>query len=183
MRLREQSLFSILVLSAFSPAFGAEPSIAVSPVLTDKGEAMHVRASIRIAAKPESVWTVVSNCQLAPKIIPHLESCRVSERDARGRWDIREHVINPPLLPKMRTVVRNDFDAPRKLSFRLLSGDMKVSDGAWTLQPEGGGTLLLYDAIVAPGFSAPQFLVTRSIKTDFPKMLREIERASLQQSR
>lgn len=178
-----RNLITAIIFLIGFPAFAGEPSITVSPVQTHKGEAMHVRASMRIGAKPDAVWAVVSNCQRAPTIIPYLESCRVSERDPRGRWDIREHVINPPLLPKMRTLVRNDFDPPRKLTFRLLSGDMKVSDGAWTLRPEGHDTILSYDAIVAPSFSAPQFLVSRSIKTDFPKMLREIDRASRDRDR
>jgi len=172
-----------IILIAASPAAGMEPSISVAPVQSDKGEVMQVRASIRISAAPEAVWAVISDCVGAPRIILHLESCRISERDPRGRWDVREHVINPPLLPKMRTTVRNEFEPPRRLSFRLLSGDMKASDGAWTLRTDGKDTILSYDALVAPNFSAPQFLIARSIRTDFPKMLKEIDRASRQEPR
>ena len=144
---------------------------------------MHVRASIHISAPPSAVWAVLSDCSRAPQLIPHLESCRIVERDPRGRWDVREHVINPPLLPKMRTLVRNEFAPARRLGFSLISGDMKASDGAWTLKTEGNGTLLSYDAHFAPNFSAPQFLVARSISTDFPKMLRAIAVASAEGAR
>lgn len=175
---------AIALLTIASPnAWGGEPTISVTPIQTDRGEVMQVRASIRISATPNAVWAVVSDCARAPDIIPHLESCRIAERDPRGRWDIREHVINPPLWPKLRTIVRNDFDPPRRLSFRLLSGDMKVSDGAWTLRGDGVETVLSYDAQVAPTFAAPQFIIARSIKSDFPKMLKEIDRASRGQSR
>lgn len=78
----------------------------------------------------------------------------------------------------MRIIVRNDFMPAKRLTFRLVSGDLKASDGAWTLERRGGRTLLSYDALVAPKFAAPQFLVTRSIKSDFPQMLRAIDRAS-----
>lgn len=169
--------------AVWSPAFGAEPAIDVSPAKTEKGDVMRVRASIRIEATPDVVWSVLIDCAGAPRVIPHLESCRVVERDKAGRWDMREHVINPPLLPKMRMIVRNDFTAPRRLAFRLVSGDMKASDGEWTLAPEGKHTLLSYDALVAPSFAAPQFLVSRSISIDFPQMLRAIERASLERGR
>lgn len=167
-----------LAAVAFPGALAAEPFVEVTPAMTEKGEVMRVRASIQIDASPASVWAVLSDCGLAPAIIPHLESCRILERGGAGRWDVREHVINPPLLPKMRIVVRNDFVAARSLTFRLVSGDMKASDGAWMLARRGGQTLLSYDAHVAPNFTAPQFLVTRSIRNDFPQMLRAIDRAS-----
>ena len=171
-------LLTLLSPSSMASAQIAEPAIAVTPATTDKGEVTHVRASIRISAPPASVWATITDCARAPRIIPHLESCRLVERDPRGRWDVREHVINPPLLPKMRTVIRNDFTPSKRLAFRLLSGDMKASDGAWTLKADKGGTILSYDAFVAPNFAAPQFLVSRSISNDFPRMLRAIAKAS-----
>lgn len=171
-------LQTVLVLISASPALSGEPAVSVTPVRTEKGEVMHVKASIRIKASPQAVWAVLSDCARAPQLIPHLESCRIIERDPRGRWDVREHVINPPLLPKMRTLVRNEFLHSRQLAFRLVSGDMKASDGAWTLRLEGDETILSYDAHVAPNFAAPQFLVANSISNDFPKMLRAIGQAS-----
>jgi uncharacterized membrane protein len=177
----QKAILFMLMLGApvsLASAQVAEPSIVVTPATTDKGEVTHVRASIRINAPPANVWATITDCARAPRIIPHLESCRLIERDPAGRWDVREHVINPPLLPKMRTIVRNEFTPSKRLSFRLLSGDMKTSDGAWTLQPDKGGTILSYDAFVAPNFAAPQFLVSRSISNDFPRMLRAIAKAS-----
>ncbi len=174
-----RALFTFLGACAATVAWGAEPVISVSPVTTANGDVMRVRASMEIAASPEKVWAILSDCAGAPKVIPHLESCKVLKRDPGGRWDIREHVVNPPLLPKLRMVVRNEFKPPRRLEFRLLSGDMKASDGAWTLTRKGKGSILAYDALVAPGFPAPQFLVSRSISSDFPRMLRAIARESV----
>ncbi len=179
---RNQTVLAILtIVGAFTAtaATAAEPVVIVSPVTTAKGDAMHVRASMEIAASPAKVWAILSDCAGAPKVIPHLESCKVLKRDAGGRWDIREHVVNPPFLPKLRMVVRNEFKPPSRLEFRLLSGDMKASDGAWTLTRKGTGSILAYDAIVAPGFPAPQFLVARSIGSDFPRMLRAIAKESV----
>jgi uncharacterized protein YndB with AHSA1/START domain len=167
-----------LVLTLASPTKSNDLAIRVTPVRTEKGDVVHVKASIRINASPETVWEILSDCARAPQLIPHLQSCRIVERDPRGRWDIREHIIKPPFLPTMRTLVRNEFVPPKRLSFRLLSGDMKVSDGAWTLRPEGTETILAYDAHVAPNFAAPQFLVANSISNDFPRMLHAIAHAS-----
>lgn len=184
--LRRTMMTAVLTLAAAGiplPASGAEPDIEVSPVATAQGDVMRVRASIRIEAPQATVWTVLSDCAKAVGIIPHLTSCKVLQRDPAGRWDVREHVIEPPLVPRMRTIVRNDFTAPRRLTFRLVSGDMKASDGAWTLRAEGRWTHLSYDALVAPAFPAPSFLVSRSIRSDFPRMLRAIDRASRELAR
>lgn len=167
-------LVSLMTLSAAS----AEPFVDVKPITTPNGDATSVSAAIEIAASPAAVWAVLTDCGRAAKVIPHLESCRIVDKDSAGRWDIREHIINPPLLPRIRTLVRNDFSAPRRLAFKLQGGDMRVSDGAWALQPVAGGTRLTYEAVIAPKFAAPQFLINRAMAQDFPAMLKAIQRAS-----
>jgi hypothetical protein len=74
--------------------------------------------------------------------------------------------------------VRNDFTQHRRLAFKLQSGDMRISDGAWVLKLVNGRTRLSYEAIIAPKSSAPQFIISRAIAQDFPAMLRAIQRAS-----
>lgn len=171
-------LLTVLVLHPSSRTMSSDPVISVTPVRTEKGVVTHVRASIRINASPQAVWEILSDCGRAPQLIPHLESCRIVARDPHGRWDVREHIINPPILPKMRTLVRNEFIHSKQLSFRLMSGDMRASDGAWTLRPEGTETILSYDAHVAPKLAVPQFMVANSISNEFPRMLRAISEAS-----
>lgn len=78
----------------------------------------------------------------------------------------------------MGTVIRNDFTTSKRPEFRLISGDMRASDGAWTLQQLGSGTILSYDAFVAPNFNAPQFFASRSISNDFQRIVRAIAKAS-----
>ena len=170
--------FGAQTRNTFANAASSEPIVEVRPISTPDGAATRVSAVIDIGASPAAVWAVLADCARAPEVIPHLESCRIVERDSSGRWDIREHIINPPLLPRIRTLVRNDFNPPRRFAFKLIGGDMRVSDGAWTLQPLNGGTRVSYDAVIAPKFSAPQFLITRALSQDFPAMLKSIQRAS-----
>ncbi|MGI8525732.1 MAG: SRPBCC family protein [Pseudolabrys sp.] len=164
-------------------AAGAVRAAAGEPVIRvdtdEKPGAAHIRASIDIAAPPAVVWAVLVDCARAPHIIPNLESCRVLKRDPAGRWEVREHVINPPLLPRLRTVVRNSYEPDRRLAFKRIEGDMRASEGEWRLERVAQGTRLSYDALVEPGFFIPQFLAAQAIKYDFPKLLRAIERASV----
>lgn len=146
------------------------------------GGALRIRAHIQIDAPATAIWSILVACEKAPKVIPHLEACILRERDPAGRWDVREHVINPPLLPRIRTIVRNDFTPPKRLDFKLVGGDMRRSDGAWILEPLGRGTKLSYEAIVQTAFPAPQFIVSRSIHSDFPQMLRNVRQFSLEKA-
>ncbi len=170
-------LGAALLAAPIAAAFGGEPHVRIDsdPVLN----ASHVRASIDIAAPPAAVWKVLTDCAHAPQIVPNLESCRVLKHDPAGHWEVRENVINPPLLPRIRTVSHNDFETARRLSFHRIEGDMRVSEGEWRLDPVAGGTHLSYDARFAPDFFAPKFLVRQAVNRDFPKLLRALERASI----
>ena len=176
-------LTSLIFFSAHSAMLHAnaasiEPFVEIFPVSTPGGAATRVKAVIEIEANPAAVWAVITDCARAPKVIPHLESCRIVEKGPSGSWDVREHIINPPFLPRIRTLVRNDFTQHRRLAFKLQSGDMRISDGAWLLKLVNGRTRLSYEALIAPKYAAPQFIISRAIAQDFPAMLRAIQRAS-----
>ena len=156
-----------------------EPTVNVD---TDESlGAAHVRASIDIAAPPLTVWGVLTDCARAPHIIPNLESCHIVQHDPAGHWDIREHIINwAALMPKMRTVVRTSYEAGRRMLFKRVDGDMRVSQGEWRLDPlaNARATRLSYNALVAPSFPVPEFMVEHAIHEDLPNLLRAIEHAS-----
>jgi uncharacterized membrane protein len=146
-----------------------------------KANAAHVRASIDIAAPPSIVWTVITDCARSPHIIPNLESCRVIKHDPGGRWDIQEHIINwAALLPKLHTVVRTSYEAGHRMLFKRVDGDMRISEGEWRVEPlaNAHATRLYYNALVAPSFPVPEFLVERTVHTDLPNLLLAIEHAS-----
>jgi hypothetical protein len=166
-------------VSIARPALG-DPVVQVE---TDKAaNAAHIRASIDIAAAPLVVWNVLTDCARMPQIFPNLESCRIVEKDPAGQWDVRENVIDwAVLMPKLRTVVRNTFDVGRRLMFKRIGGDMRISEGEWKLEPMANAcaTRLSYNALVAPDFPVPQFMVEQAVNNDMPNLLRAIEKASM----
>jgi uncharacterized membrane protein len=172
--------FAFVVAGTLCAAAG-EPAVHVEA--DEAVGAAHVRASIDIAAPPLTVWSVLTDCARAPHIIPNLESCQIVKHDPAGHWDIREHIINwAALLPKMRTVVRTSYEVGRRMLFKRVDGDMRVSQGEWRLDPlaNAHATRLSYNALVAPNFPVPEFMVERAIHEDLPNLLRAIERASLE---
>lgn len=169
-----------LIAAGIVRATAGDPVVHVET--DEKANAAHIRASIDIAAPPPVVWGVITDCPRSPQIIPNLESCRILKHDPGGHWDVREHIINwATLMPKLRTVVRTTYELGHRMLFKRVDGDMRVSEGEWRVEPKANAqsTRLYYNALVAPNFPVPEFLVERTVNTDLPNLLRAIERASV----
>ena len=185
LRLRPVIGLSRYLIALAFVAAGTLRVLAGEPIVNvDSDESLgaaHVRASIDIAAPPLIVWGVLTDCARAPHIIPNLESCQIVKHDPAGHWDIREHIINwAALMPRMRTVVRTSYEVGRRMLFKRVDGDMRISQGEWRLDPlaNAHATRLSYNALVAPNFPVPQFMVEHAVHEDLPNLLRAIERAS-----
>jgi hypothetical protein len=179
-------LFRSLIVVATVIAASTIRATAGNPVVRvdtdEKTNAAHVRASIDIAAPPPVVWAVITDCARSAHIIPNLESCRILKHDATGHWVVREHIITwAALMPKLRTVVRTSYEMGHRMLFKRVDGDMRISEGEWRVEPteNAKATQLYYNALVAPNFPVPEFLVERSVHTDLPNLLHAIERASV----
>jgi carbon monoxide dehydrogenase subunit G len=172
-------LAAALVAVMPSLARAAEPSVQIDH--DEATDAMRVRGSIDIAAPPAIVWAVLADCDRAPKVVPNMESCRVVKRDPAGRWDMRETVLNVALLPRIHSMIRNDYDPGRRMTFKRAGGDMRIADGEWRLEPlaNGKATRVHYQALFATAMLVPQFLIDQAAARDFPTFFRNIERESL----
>lgn len=142
--------------------------------VAQNGESYSIRVEAVLSSAPRHVWAALTDCDRARDFVPHLESCRVIERDPAGRWDIRENIANPPFLPRVRTVLRNEYTPISGFTYRLISGDMRVSEGSWSVQPAGNATRIVYQARVEPSVSVPGFLVISAIKADLPGMISKL---------
>jgi hypothetical protein len=178
--------FVTLAINAALIAASTICAAAGTPVVhvdtDEKAKAAHVSASIDIAAPPPVVWSVITDCARASHIIPNLESCRIVKHDPGGHWDIREHIINwATLMPRLRTVVRTSYEIGHRMMFKRVDGDMRISEGEWRVEPMANAhaTRLYYNALVAPDFPVPEFLVERTVHSDLPNLLHAIEQASV----
>lgn len=140
-----------------------------------------IRAGVEIAAAPEVVWAVLTDCDLAPRMAPSLKSCKILERDPAGRWDVREQIARPGLTPRFRSVVRSDFDPPRRLRFRRTGGDLKILEGEWRLIPLRGGlaTRVVYENRAASPYPVPGALARLALRRDVLMAMGALKRESL----
>ncbi len=142
---------------------------------TDPGQPRgRVLAAVRIRASPDTIWAIMTDCRQTPLFVPGLRSCRRIDGAADGSWEDIEHEVRYSwLLPTIRYVLRVEYQRPRRIDFRRISGDLRDEQGSWQLtpSPDGSTTLLEYDAYVDPGFWIPRFLVVRSLRRDLPAAL------------
>jgi len=143
------------------------------------GSSGRIRAAIDIAAPPEAIWSVMTDCDLAPRMVANLKSCRILERDPQGRWDIREQVSKMTFIPSVRSVFREDFEAPRRMTFRRVGGDLKVLEGEWLLTQHGDETQVTYEARVAAPFSVPGWIARLALRQNVPMALLALRRESV----
>ncbi|MEN9708572.1 MAG: hypothetical protein RIQ68_980 [Pseudomonadota bacterium] len=172
------SRFFFFPLIAITISGGARAQGLVHVTVREDGSAWRIEVDAVMKASQRQIWSVLTNCARAKEFIPHFEICRVVEKDPAGRWDLRENISNPPFLPRIRTMVRSDYRSPQGFTYRLVSGDLKRSEGSWDLIPQAAGTRVRYRALFEPQVSAPSFLMVSAIKSDLSEMFSRLEQLS-----
>ena len=133
-----------------------------------------VRAAVLIPAKPEAIWSVMTDCAQTTLYVPGLKRCRRVDGAPDGHWeDIEQEIHYAWYLPSVTYVFRADYERPHRIDFHRISGDLKEEEGTWVLSatPDGSATVVEYQMYLDPGFWVPQFLVHRSLRKDLPAAL------------
>lgn len=138
-----------------------------------------ILAAIDVAAPQAVVWSVMTDCDLAPRMVENLKSCRVLDRDPQGRWDIREEISRMTFAPSVRTVYREDFEPPNRMVFHRTGGDLKVFEGEWRLAPHGDLVRVTYEARIAAPFSVPGWVARLALRHELPMALLALRREAV----
>jgi ribosome-associated toxin RatA of RatAB toxin-antitoxin module len=108
-------------------------------------------ASTEIAAPLERCWAVVEDVPSAPDWQGGLVKMEVIERDDRGRA-LECEAISDAKLRKVSTRVRFSYEAPTRLAWTMLDGDLDSMEGYWLLEElSGDKTRATYGVAVDPG--------------------------------
>lgn len=145
-----------------------------------------IHAAIDIAAPPRTVWAVMTDCKMAARLVVTVTSCKILQGDQRTGWDVREQVTRGNLfVPAIRNVFRSDYQPYSLIRFHRISGDLRIEDGEWRLEPidGGAGTRVVYVNRVAANIVAPAFVVRAGMKHDTPKVLLNLRRESMAAAR
>jgi hypothetical protein len=194
--MRAPLIFSVLLAGAvligarvsaqgldWTPGAAAQATLASGGAYTDvtgePGGVGLIHAAIDIAAPPQTVWRVMTDCRETPKLITSADPCRILQQGPG--WDVREQVTHGSLLvPTIRNVYRSDYQPYSLIRFHKVGGDLLVEQGEWRLQPLNGGrgTRVIYINRVAARIMAPAVLVRAGLRSDTPKVLENLRRES-----
>jgi ribosome-associated toxin RatA of RatAB toxin-antitoxin module len=108
-------------------------------------------ASAEVNAPIERCWALVEDVETAPDWQGGLARMDVVERDGDGRPLVCD-ALSDLKLRKVNTRVRFTYDAPTRLSWRMIEGDLDSMEGYWELEDIGDGrTRATYGVAVDPG--------------------------------
>jgi Polyketide cyclase / dehydrase and lipid transport len=141
-------------------------------------------AAVRIHARREVVWSLITSCTEALGLVPGLVACDVEETAPDRSWQRIRHVVDYSwYTPQVSYEFRASYDQPSRVSIERLSGGLRVLRGSWVLQSDGDYTIAHYSVDLAPDFWVPHWIVRAALRRDLPKMLRALRsRAELVQS-
>jgi carbon monoxide dehydrogenase subunit G len=95
-------------------------------------------ASAEIDAPLEDVWAIVEDVESAPDWQGGLVDIEPIEHDGEGRPTLVE-AENDIKVRKVKSHVRFSYEAPTRLSWSQVKGDLKSVEGSWELEDLGDG--------------------------------------------
>jgi hypothetical protein len=147
--------------------------IQVAVVLDAGEQSGSARSTVRIHARREVIWSLITSCPEELKLVPGLVGCEVLETAPDRSWQRIRHVMNYSwFMPRLTFEVRATYDPPSRVSIERVSGDLHILRGSWVLQSDGDYTVAHYTVALAPGFWVPQWITRAALRRDLPKMLR-----------
>jgi hypothetical protein len=97
------------------------------------------RASVRIHAPREVVWSLITSCAEELKLVPGLVGCEVLETAPDRSWQRIRHVMNYSwYAPRLTFEVRAAYAQPSRVAIERTSGDLRILRGSWELQSGRG---------------------------------------------
>jgi hypothetical protein len=132
-------------------------------------------ATVRVHARREVVWSLITSCAEALHLVPGLVACDVMDTAPDLSWQRIRHVMDYSwYAPKLTYEIRASYNPPSRVAIERISGDLRVLRGSWALQSDGADTIAHYAVDLAPGFWVPHWIVRAALRRDLPKMLRAL---------
>jgi hypothetical protein len=149
--------------------------IEVAVALDAAEQSGSASASVRIHARREVVWSLITSCAEALHLVPGLIACDVIDSAPDRSWQRIRHVMDYSwYVPKLTYDIRASYDRPSRVSIERISGDLRILRGSWALQSDGEETVAHYAVDLAPGFWVPHWIVRAALRRDLPRMLRAL---------
>jgi hypothetical protein len=149
----------------------------------DRGT-VRIDLAIAIDADWQSIWGLLTACEISPEFVPHVVACRRLAAIDDCDCELFEQTVKPAFfLPRFEHVFELEYFPPHRIEVRHISGPIDRMEGAWSLiERNDQPTILMHSLTLKPGFPVPPLFVRNTLKRDLPTVLIEVrdraERAS-----
>lgn len=130
-----------------------------------------------IDAGPQQIWSVLTECEVAPDYVPNVVACEHVERLDGGRADLFVQTIKPIFfIPRFEYVFRLDYTPYERIDMRRISGGPidRMEGTWWFLRQPDGSVLLVHSLEVEPSVPIPRFLLRSTMRRDLMKIMEAI---------
>ena len=134
--------------------------ILASPVVRVnlKGSQGNYTASVMVPVSAQQAWSVLSNYESMPGLMPDIQQTKVLSRSGRHIELSQTYKAPYTFGLSIKANLQVQETPPTKMSYSLIRGDrIKQLSGNWTITPVKGGVLLKHQLQVVP--QIPGFLL------------------------
>lgn len=127
--------------------------------------AHHGTSSIDVDATQAELMAIVTDLEAYPDWLPDVKHVEVLGHDAEGRPTASTMTVDVTIREVTYTL-DYEYDGDERMSWTSRpGGDVKSIEGSYTFEiNDAGGTTVVYDLAIDPGFPVPGFLLKRAAK-------------------
>ncbi len=159
------------------PAAISQPQVKVSSKDHGKGKVKELTATAYLAVAPDKVWRTVTNYGSYSQIMPRVSTSKISSR--KGNMAIATMKLELP-FPFQGTWYTNRYTENKQagtVSWRMINGSIKDTQGSWTIKAQGAGTLATYQVTTDLGsLLIPGWMIDMASKKTVPDIFAGVEK-------
>lgn len=127
--------------------------------------AHHGTSSIDVDATAEELFAIVTDIEAYPEWLSDVKGVEVLERDAQGR-PLASTMTVDVTIREVTYTLDYEYEGNERMSWTSRpGGDVKSIEGSYTFEiSDDGGTTVVYELSIDPGFPVPGFLLKRATK-------------------
>lgn len=169
---RTAAVFATLISAAFH-ASAAETSVSLTR-LPDK--TYEVSGFFTVDASTTVVWGVLTDYEKIPSFVSAMRLSRVQENRRDGSLLVAQRAVGELFfLSKTMRILLEVRRSPEFLRFTDVGHqDFRTYDGEWEVRPLSVGARVNYHLLVEPGFAAPAFIMSRTLKRGARDLLDQV---------
>ena len=162
-------LGSALLWASYSLVWASSNPYDLNLQVYPTGDRFQIIANYKVALTPCQAMLYLKDYEGA-KSIPGIKESKIMRRS--GNQVVVERVVEDRILLipiELRSTVQYKEISDQIIDFEQISGDAKLYQGTWRIEPEGSGTRFEFRANVELDSMVPNFIIEYFIKNQMSK--------------